>query len=120
MESVRRRVSWEVCSLATRETRLHFVGTRVVGVSSSDEEPVVTEESGFRNCGKKQYAPTPVHATRPANKYLDRSVRRVTFFVAAVADDRNELVVVEERKRRGSMNSERRSEWYPCGTLGLL
>ena len=43
MESVRRRVSLEVSSLATRETGLHFVGTSVDGVSSIDEEPAVIE-----------------------------------------------------------------------------
>ena len=42
-ESVRRRVSLEVSSLAMRETGLHFVGTRVVGASSSDEMSVKTE-----------------------------------------------------------------------------
>ena len=50
MDSVRRRVSLEVSSLAMRETGLHFVGTSVVGVSSPDEEPVVTE---FLDGGKR-------------------------------------------------------------------
>ena len=53
IESVRRRVSLEVSSLAMRETRLHFVGTRVDGVSSTDGEPAVTEESGFLDGGKR-------------------------------------------------------------------
>jgi hypothetical protein len=53
MESVKRRVFLEVSSLVVRETGLHFVGTSDVGVSSPDEEPVVTEESGFLEGGKR-------------------------------------------------------------------
>lgn len=43
MESVRRRVSLEVSSLAITETGFHFVGTRVAGASSPDEMSVKTE-----------------------------------------------------------------------------
>ena len=53
MESVRRRVFLEVSSLAMRETGLHFVGTSDAGASSPDDEPVVTEESGFLDGGKR-------------------------------------------------------------------
>lgn len=46
----------------------------------------------------------PVHTTRPASKYLERTVRSAAFFAAVTVEDFNEPVPVVERKRRGSMN----------------